>query len=61
MPTLDWIGKAAVVKHHKDVPYRLLEPVPELSHGGPPQRQPHRAERQLARPQGPATDSRLGH
>ncbi|MCK5667178.1 MAG: site-specific DNA-methyltransferase, partial [Thiotrichaceae bacterium] len=33
MPTLDWIGKQAVVKHHKDVPYRLLEPVPELSHG----------------------------
>lgn len=31
MPTLDWIGKAAVVKHHRDVPYRLLEPVPELS------------------------------
>ncbi|MCB1808661.1 MAG: site-specific DNA-methyltransferase, partial [Candidatus Competibacteraceae bacterium] len=33
MPTLDWIGKAAVVKHHKEVPYRLLEPVPELCHG----------------------------
>lgn len=33
MPTLDWIGKKAVVKHHKDVPYRLLEPVAELSHG----------------------------
>jgi len=31
MPTLDWIGKAAVVTHHKDVPYRLLEPVAELS------------------------------
>ncbi len=26
MPTLDWIGKEVVVKHHKDVPYRLLEP-----------------------------------
>lgn len=35
MPTLDWIGKKAVVKHHKEVPYRLLEPVPELSHGDP--------------------------
>jgi adenine-specific DNA-methyltransferase len=35
MPTLDWIGKKAVVKHHKDVPYRLLEPVAELSHGDP--------------------------
>jgi hypothetical protein len=33
MPTLDWIGKEAVVKHHKDVPFRLLEPVPELSCG----------------------------
>lgn len=31
MPRLDWIGKPAVVKHHRDVPYRLLEPVPELS------------------------------
>jgi hypothetical protein len=31
MPTLDWIGKKAVVKHHKDVPYRLLEPVAELT------------------------------
>lgn len=35
MPTLDWIGKKAVVKHHKEVPYRLLEPVAELSHGEP--------------------------
>lgn len=35
MPTLDWIGKQAVVKHHKDVPYRLLEPVKKLSHGDP--------------------------
>ena len=35
MPTLDWIGKDAVVKHHKDVPYRLLEPVAELSCGDP--------------------------
>lgn len=31
MPTLDWIGKEAVVKHHEDVPYRLLETVLELS------------------------------
>jgi hypothetical protein len=31
MPVLDWIGKAAVVRHHQDVPYRLLEPVPALS------------------------------
>lgn len=33
MPTLNWIGKEAVVKHHNDVPFRLLEPVPELSCG----------------------------
>lgn len=33
MPTLQWIGKEAVIRHHKDVPFRLLEPVPELSHG----------------------------
>lgn len=35
MPTLNWIGKNAVVKHHKDVPFRLLEPVPALSCGDP--------------------------
>lgn len=35
MPTLDWIGKKAVITHHKEVPYRLLEPVAELSHGDP--------------------------
>ncbi len=35
MPTLNWIGKEAVVKHHKDVPFRLLEPVSELSCGAP--------------------------
>jgi adenine-specific DNA-methyltransferase len=33
MPTLNWIGKEAVVKHHKEVPFRLLEPVPKLSCG----------------------------
>ena len=31
MPTLNWIGKEVVVKHHKEVPFRPLEPVPELS------------------------------
>lgn len=35
MPSLNWIGKSAVVTHHKDVPYRLLEPVPALSCGDP--------------------------
>lgn len=33
MPTLNWIGKEAVVKHHKEVPFRLLETVPEFSCG----------------------------
>ena len=35
MPVLNWIGKDAVVRHHKDVPFRLLEPVPELSLSSP--------------------------
>ncbi len=35
MPVLNWIGKEAVVKHHREVPFRLLEPVPELSLVGP--------------------------
>ena len=33
MPTLNWIGKEAVEKHYKEVPYRLLEPLVELSCG----------------------------
>jgi site-specific DNA-methyltransferase (adenine-specific)/adenine-specific DNA-methyltransferase len=28
---LNWIGKDAVVRHHQDIPCRLLEPVPALS------------------------------
>lgn len=35
MPVLEWIGKSAVIRHHQDVPYRLLEAVPELSHAAP--------------------------
>ncbi|HQZ83393.1 MAG TPA: site-specific DNA-methyltransferase [Pyrinomonadaceae bacterium] len=31
MPVLNWIGKEAVVKHHKEVPFRLIEPVAALS------------------------------
>ena len=34
MPSLNWTGKDAVVKHHKDVPFRLLEPVQSLSCAG---------------------------
>ena len=33
MPTLEWIGKAAVLNHHREVPYRLLEERKELSVG----------------------------
>ena len=33
MPTLNWIGKNAVEKHHKEVPFRLIETVEELSTG----------------------------
>ena len=25
MPTLDWIGKHAVLAHHTEIPYRLLK------------------------------------
>jgi len=35
VPTLNWIGKASVVKHHQEVPLRLLEPMPEHSCGCP--------------------------
>ena len=33
MPSLDWIGKKAVIRHHTEVPFRLLEPAPGLSCG----------------------------
>jgi adenine-specific DNA-methyltransferase len=33
MPTLDWIGKKAVVDHHRQVPYHLLRCDPALSVG----------------------------
>ncbi|MBS7803013.1 site-specific DNA-methyltransferase [Rhizobiales bacterium TNE-4] len=35
MPTLDWIGKKAVVNHHREVPYRLLHCDREKSFGDP--------------------------
>lgn len=35
MPTLDWIGKAAVVNHHRKVPYHLLRCDRKLSAGDP--------------------------
>jgi len=33
MPTLDWIGKKAVLNHHRQVPYHLLKADPKLSAG----------------------------
>jgi len=33
MPTLNWIGKEAVEKHHLEIPYRLIEYDDELSAG----------------------------
>lgn len=35
MPTLDWIGKPAVINHHREVAYRLLHCDRELSVGDP--------------------------
>ena len=35
MPTLNWIGKEAVVNHHHQVPFHLLKDVPELAAGDP--------------------------
>lgn len=35
MPTLNWIGKEAVVNHHLQVPFHLLKDVPELACGEP--------------------------
>lgn len=35
MPTLDWIGKKAVVNHHNEVPFHLLKEAPDLSFGDP--------------------------
>lgn len=35
MPTLNWIGKEAVVNHHLQVPFHLLKDVPDMSCGDP--------------------------
>jgi adenine-specific DNA-methyltransferase len=35
LPTLDWIGKKAVINHHNEVPFHLLREEPELSVGEP--------------------------
>jgi adenine-specific DNA-methyltransferase len=35
MPSLNWIGKKAVENHHRQVPFHLLQDVPELSVGEP--------------------------
>ncbi len=33
MPQLNWIGKEKIVNHHKEIPYRVLKPIKELSVG----------------------------
>jgi len=35
MPTLNWIGKEAVVNHHLQVPFHLLKDVPRHACGDP--------------------------
>lgn len=35
MPLLDWLNKDESIRKTQTVPYRLLEPVPELSYGDP--------------------------
>lgn len=35
MPTLEWIGKSAVINHHKEIGYRLLHADESLSVGDP--------------------------
>jgi len=35
MPTLDWIGKKAVINHHREVPFHLLKTDEKLSVGEP--------------------------
>jgi DNA modification methylase len=35
MPVLDWIGKEAIINHHKEVPFHLLRCNDELSEGDP--------------------------
>ncbi len=35
MPTLDWIGKKAVVNHHNEVPFHMLKEASDLSVAGP--------------------------
>ena len=38
MPALDWIGKRAVVNHHREVPYRLIHCNGAISAGDPGER-----------------------
>lgn len=33
MPTLEWIGKRAVLNHHREIPFHLLKIDPQLSMG----------------------------
>jgi len=33
MPTLNWVGKDAVLNHHREIPFHLLKENPDLSVG----------------------------
>lgn len=35
MPTLEWIGKRAVLNHHREIPFHLLKENAALSAGDP--------------------------
>jgi len=35
MPTFDWIGEKAVLNHHREVLFHLLQEIPALSSGDP--------------------------
>lgn len=35
MPTLNWMGKEAVLNHHREIPFHLLKENPDLSVGDP--------------------------
>lgn len=51
MPTLDWIGKKAVLNHHRQIPYHLLKSDSSLSVGEKPLRY-GQIEKNLATEQG---------
>lgn len=46
MPTLDWIGKKAVVNHHREVPFHILKENESLSFGKKTERKSYSGGRQ---------------